>query len=92
MADSQNKSVKTHPVAHRVKQHHKKPHVGPDVDAYRNHHAKTVGEGSDEWWAQVRFFTVSPHLRQPPDAIIATPTDRQGNSPLGSPLQDRSCW
>lgn len=57
MADSQHHSVKTHPVAPRVKDHHKKPHVGPDIHAYRDHHVKTVGDGSDEWWAQVRLST-----------------------------------
>ena len=57
MADSQHQSVQPHPIAPRVKDHHKKPHVGPDINAYRDHHAKTVGEGSDEWWGQVRLFT-----------------------------------
>ena len=62
MADSQHQSVPPHPIAPRVRDHHKKPHVGPDVQAYRDHHAKTIGEGSDEWWAQVRLSTVRPSL------------------------------
>ena len=53
MADSEQLPVKPHPIAPRVKQHHKKSHVGPDIQAYRDHHSKTVGEGSDEWWAKV---------------------------------------
>ncbi|KAJ7697226.1 hypothetical protein B0H17DRAFT_1158497 [Mycena rosella] len=28
------------------------PHVGPDLAAYRGAHAETVGENSDEWWAE----------------------------------------
>ena len=92
MANIDHQSVKTHPIAPRVKQHHKKPHVGPDVQAYRDHHAQTVGEGSDEWWAKVRLFTLNLCLPPPPDLTIATHTDRQGNPPLGSALQDCSCW
>lgn len=58
MADSQPQSIPTHPIAPRVKNHKKKPHVGPDIQTYRDHHAKTIGDGSDEWWAQVRPFPV----------------------------------
>ena len=58
MADSDQHNVPTHPVAPRVKDHHKKPHVGPDIKAYHDHHAKTLGEGSDEWWAKVGPFTI----------------------------------
>lgn len=62
MADTENQPIKTHPVAPRVKQHHKKSHVGPDIHAYRGHHAQTIGEGSDEWWAKVRLFAAHPYL------------------------------
>ena len=75
--------VPTHPIAPRVKDHVKKPHVGPDIQAYRNHHAKTVEEGSDEWWAQVRPFSIPSPL---PNTITATPPDRQRNSLLGSSI------
>lgn len=58
MADSQHTNIPTHPIASRVQNHQKKPHVGPDIQTYRDHHEKTVGEGSDEWWAQVRLFAI----------------------------------
>lgn len=53
MADSPQ-SVPTHPIAPRILNHVKKPHVGPDIQAYQDHHGQTIGDGSDEWWAQVR--------------------------------------
>jgi len=80
MADSENAPVKIHPIAPRVKQHHKKSHVGPDIQAYHDHHAKTVGEGSDEWWAQVRLFTVDLCL---PPPTIATPCRWPGKPSTG---------
>ena len=92
MAESQYQSVPTHPIAPRVKGHHKKSHVGPDINAYRDHHAKTVEEGSDEWWAQVRLFTAVYAHFAPRNLMITTPTDRQRNSLLGPSLQDRSKW
>jgi acetyl-CoA synthetase len=45
--------VPVHPVAPRLAQGTKTPHIGPDIDAYRAAHAQTVGEGSDEWWEKV---------------------------------------
>jgi acetyl-CoA synthetase len=42
-----------HPVAPRLKDGPKKPHVGPNIDAYKAAHAETIGPGSDEWWAKV---------------------------------------
>lgn len=44
-----------HEVAPRMKgtDGRPKPHVGPDLDAYKAVHAKTLGNGSDEWWAKV---------------------------------------
>ncbi|KAJ2923712.1 hypothetical protein H1R20_g13377, partial [Candolleomyces eurysporus] len=46
--------VKTtiHPVAHRVKNGPKTPHVGPHIDAYKLAHKETVGHESDKWWAK----------------------------------------
>ncbi|KAG8705932.1 acetyl-CoA synthetase [Ceratobasidium sp. 423] len=43
-----------HEVAPRMKgtDGRPKPHVGPGLDDYKAVHAKTVGEGSDEWWAE----------------------------------------
>lgn len=45
--------VPIHPVAPRLKNGPKTPHIAPDIDAYRAAHALTVAENSDEWWAKV---------------------------------------
>ena len=44
--------VPTYPVAPRLKNGPKKPHVGPTIKEYQALHAQTVGLGSDEWWAK----------------------------------------
>lgn len=48
--------VPTHPVAPRVKgtDGRPKPHIGPNKQEYDQHHAMTIGEHSDVWWAKVR--------------------------------------
>ena len=43
-----------HPIAPRLKNGHKIPHIGPHIHAYRNLHSQTVGHESDKWWAKVR--------------------------------------
>ena len=48
-------SVPIHPVAPRLKNGPKIPHLGPDIDAYKAAHASTIAEDSDEWWAKVRI-------------------------------------
>ncbi|KAJ7644948.1 acetate--CoA ligase [Roridomyces roridus] len=46
-------AIKTYPVAPRLAEGAQPtPHVGPDLDSYKAAHAKSVGEGSDEWWAE----------------------------------------
>lgn len=50
------------PVAPRVAAGPKTPHVGPDIHAYNEAHAATVGEGSDEWWAKVRALHRDQYL------------------------------
>jgi len=45
--------VKKFPVAHRVKNGPKVPHVGPHIDDYHTAHKETVGHESDKWWAKV---------------------------------------
>lgn len=47
-----------HPIAPRVKDGHKKPHVGPTRDDYHRHHAMTIGHESDAFWAKVPFLPV----------------------------------
>lgn len=56
MADDQS-PPSFHPIAPRVKgtDGRPKPHVGPSKSDYEQHHAKTVGPQSDEWWAKVRL-------------------------------------
>lgn len=48
-----NETIQSHPVAPRLKNGPKTPHLGPDIHAYRTAHAQTVAEDSDEWWAKV---------------------------------------
>lgn len=45
--------VPIHPVAPRLKNGPRVPHVGPHIDAYRAAHKETVGHESDNWWAHV---------------------------------------
>lgn len=45
-----------HPVAPRLRNGHKKPHVGPSIHDYKHHHSQTVGEHSDQWWDKVSRF------------------------------------
>lgn len=54
MSDAQ--PVPTHPVAPRVKNGAKTPHIGPDIDAYKAAHFETVGDESDEFWTKVRII------------------------------------
>ncbi|KIJ16586.1 hypothetical protein PAXINDRAFT_11037 [Paxillus involutus ATCC 200175] len=51
-------SVPIHPVAPRLLNGPKVPHIGPDIDAYRTAHTQTIGDGSDEWWAKVARETL----------------------------------
>jgi acetyl-CoA synthetase len=56
-------TVAKRPIAPRLVNGHKKPHVGPDHDAYLLAHAGTVGDDSDEWWAKVRYPCAPADLR-----------------------------
>ncbi|KAF8913539.1 acetate--CoA ligase [Mucidula mucida] len=42
----------THPVAPRLSNGPKIPHVGPDIHAYKAAHSETVGHESDRWWGK----------------------------------------
>ena len=42
-----------HPVAPRLKNGPKVPHIGPHIHAYRSIHSQTLGHESDKWWAKV---------------------------------------
>ena len=86
MSDSQ--PVPTHPIAPRVKNGEKTPHIGPDLDAYKDAHTKTVGDESDDFWAKVRI--VSAYNL---DRIVTRWPDRAVHIALGSPIQDsESRW
>ena len=52
-----------HPVAPRLKTGPKIPHIGPDINAYRSAHEKTLGHESDKWWAKVWFGNNLHQLR-----------------------------
>lgn len=58
MAESPPLTIPIHPVAHRVANGHRKPHVGPHIAAYRQAHAETVGHESDRWWAKAARETL----------------------------------
>lgn len=65
MAES-TESVPLHPIAPRLKNGPKSPHIGPDIDAYRAAHALTIAEDSDEWWAKVCTHQVSIRIKDKP--------------------------
>jgi acetyl-CoA synthetase len=51
--DARHDTANIHPVAPRMLNGHKKPHIGPNVHAYKAAHAETIGQDSDKWWAAV---------------------------------------
>ncbi|KAG7096115.1 acetyl-CoA synthetase [Marasmius oreades] len=51
-------TILVHPVGSRVAKGSKKPHVGPDRDAYHSAHLQTLGEHSDHWWAKTARETL----------------------------------
>ncbi|KIL66560.1 hypothetical protein M378DRAFT_185923 [Amanita muscaria Koide BX008] len=59
MADSDSHPpVPLRPVAPRLSQGPKTPHVAPDIDAYKAAHAETIGANAEEWWAKVARETL----------------------------------
>lgn len=53
------KGIPVHPVAPRLQQGPKTPHIGPDIHAYRTAHAETLDPRSDQWWAKVARETLT---------------------------------
>ncbi|KAH9851031.1 acetate--CoA ligase [Lenzites betulinus] len=51
-------NVPTHPIAPRLKNGHKTPHIGPHIHAYKSVHSQTVGHESDAWWAKMAKHTL----------------------------------
>jgi len=52
MAEQPEKAL-IYPVAPRLRNGPKKPHIGPDINAYREVHKESLGTESDKWWAKV---------------------------------------
>ena len=57
---AEHEHASTHPVAPRLRNGPKTPHVGPTKDHYHEHHSQTVGEHSDKWWEKVRDYFTFP--------------------------------
>ncbi|KAK0224365.1 hypothetical protein IW262DRAFT_1268876 [Armillaria fumosa] len=53
-----SESIPIHPVAPRLANGLKVPHVGPHIEAYRAAHKETVGHESDQWWAKMARDTL----------------------------------
>ncbi|KAK0184422.1 hypothetical protein F5146DRAFT_1074571 [Armillaria mellea] len=53
-----SESIPIHPVAPRLANGLKMPHVGPHIQAYRAAHKETVGHESDQWWAKMARDTL----------------------------------
>ncbi|KAF5373428.1 hypothetical protein D9615_009446 [Tricholomella constricta] len=51
-------AVPKYPIAPRLANGPKTPHIGPHLQAYQDAHALTVGDASDEWWAKVARETL----------------------------------
>jgi hypothetical protein len=49
----QPEKVPFHPIAPRLQNGPKKPHIGPHIHAYREVHKESLGQESDKWWAKV---------------------------------------
>ncbi|CCL99371.1 uncharacterized protein FIBRA_01389 [Fibroporia radiculosa] len=58
MSENNHESVPTHPIAPRLKNGKKQPHVGPHIHAYKSLHAQTLGHESDKWWAKMARETI----------------------------------
>jgi hypothetical protein len=52
--------IPVHPIAPRLSNGPKTPHIGPNIQAYKAAHGETIGHESDHWWAKVRAFLHPP--------------------------------
>lgn len=50
---AEHEDAPSHPVAPRLRDGPKKPHVGPSIHDYKQHHSLTVGPHSDHFWEKV---------------------------------------
>jgi hypothetical protein len=83
--------VPIHPVAPRLKDGPKKPHVGPTIDDYKALHAQSIGPGSDEYWTKASRDTVNEKAddRSP---VVAYLKGRSRDAILGQALHDCPDW
>lgn len=67
--------IPTHPVPQRLQgtDGRPTPHIGPTIDDYRTHHATTVGQGSDEFWAKVGTRLSPPIIPKCPPSLQSWP-------------------
>lgn len=94
--------VPMHPVAPRMTNRGKKPHIGPHIDDYHKAHKETIGHESDAWWAKVssirlvyldETLTISIRWREIPctgtvPSILFVPVDLRQATLHGSPRVD----
>ncbi|KAK7458035.1 acetyl-coenzyme A synthetase 2 [Stygiomarasmius scandens] len=69
-------AVQKHPVGSRVAKGQIKPHVGPDRKAYEEAYKESVGDKSDEWWANKANETISWYR---PFQTVSSGSFSQGN-------------
>ncbi|TFY75948.1 hypothetical protein EWM64_g8064 [Hericium alpestre] len=58
MAEIENAPIPIHPVAPRMSNGTRKPHIGPHFHAYKTAHNETIGHESDKWWAKMARETL----------------------------------
>ena len=84
-----SESVPIHPVAPRLKNGPKKPHVGPSIEDYKALHAQSIGPGSDEYWSKASRCTKKPIAAQLRPRILK---GRSRDATLGQTFQDCPVW
>jgi hypothetical protein len=82
--------IPVHPVAPRLKSGLRKPHIEPDIHAYRDAYKQSLGHESNKWWAKVVYassIVAVLYLTQPSKlTIYSTGTAlSRPYEPVGSP-------
>jgi hypothetical protein len=90
----QPEKIPIHPIAPRLKNGPKKPHIGPHIHAYRAAHKESLGGESDEWWAKVCTMLVvfeeiyltglSKLMIFSTGIVLSRPSERAGSPPVTS--------
>jgi hypothetical protein len=86
-----SESVPIHPVAPRLKDGPKKPHVGPTIGDYKALHTQSIGPGSDEYWTKASRNTVNIKTDDH-SPMIAFLKGRSRDATLGQALHDCPDW